>query len=394
MYKTLFMLMVSTLIMTVAISNPTNTAQFVTNSSTINLHQYGTANITYTVELISGMSGYSKINLTNINVLNSHGITVSLTNMSGVVPFSGKLVVSAGQNTYPMLYNLSIIVLGNDTQATPTTLYINVIKYNSTVISSNNITPPNLSNNYIPIPPIPRLLKISEINNSINGINGARLNFGNVTVLIPPNTYISIKNKSYSNYNFSIILFKPQNMSIAPLPYNVSYAYGFAVNGQITPNIKFITPNGNIRNITTILKGNNTYTAMQFGGGSYNSIAYNFGNYASYMNWTFNSENNTIQNNTNYPGAWVVFHAPFEIYYNHGLIDMGIPPQNITSNTLPSNASIPKTTSVTGATTTIPITNANANGAYSKSDILSYLTYAALAIVVIAIIFLAYKRKR
>ena len=200
MYKTLFILMFSTFILAMATSAPANTAQFVSNSSTVVLHQYGTANTTYTVELISGISGYSKINLTNIKVLNSHGITASLTNMSGIPPFSGKLVVSAGQNTYPMMYNLSIIVLGNDTQTTPTTLYINVIKYNNSIISSNNITLPNISNNYIPIPPTPRLLKISEINNSVDGANGARLNFGNVTVLIPPNTYISIKNKSYSNY--------------------------------------------------------------------------------------------------------------------------------------------------------------------------------------------------
>ncbi|MCL5423736.1 MAG: hypothetical protein M1385_01465 [Candidatus Marsarchaeota archaeon] len=390
MYKILFILIFSTFILAMATSAPANTAQFVSNSSTVVLHQYGTANTTYTVELISGISGYSKINLTNIKVLNSHGITASLTNMSGIPPFSGKLVVSAGQNTYPMMYNLSIIVLGNDTQATPTTLYINVIKYNNSIISSNNITPPNISNNYIPIPPTPRLLKISEINNSVDGANGARLNFGNVTVLIPPNTYVSIGNKSYLNYNFSIILFKPQNMSIAPLPYNISYAYGFAVNGQITPSIKFTTANGNIRNITTILKGNNTYTAMPFGGGSYNSIAYNFGNYNSYMNWTFNSENNTIQNNTNYPGAWVVFHAPFEIYYNHGVIDTGFPPQNITSNILPSNVLIPKTSN--GAVTTTVLPTTNVNNTYSKSNILSYLTYIALVIVVIAILFLIYKK--
>ncbi len=394
MYKLLLVLMISTLCLAAAVSASTNTAQFVSNNNTLMLPQYGSANTLYNVELISGISGYSKINLTNINVLNSHGITVSLTNMSGVPPFSGKLTINAGQNTYPMLYNLSIIVTGNDTQTTPTTLYINVVKYNNTIISSNNITPPNLSNNYIPIPPTPRLLKISEINNSVNGVVGARLNFGNVTVLIPPNTYILIGNRTYPNYNFSIILFKPQNMSISPLPYNISYAYGFAVNNQITTSIKFTTPNGNIRNITTILNGNNTFTAMQFGGGSYNSIAYNFGNYNSYMNWTYNSKNNTIQNNTNYPGAWVVFHAPFEIYYNHGIIDMGIPPQNITSNILPSNTLVSKTSGATGTTSTIPITNSNSSGIYSKSDILSYLTYVALAIVVIAIFYLAYKKMK
>jgi hypothetical protein len=76
----------------------------------------------------------------------------------------------------------------------------------------------------------------------VNSQKGAAYMFGNILVVIPPGTNVSTSVGVLNNYNFSIVLYSPLNVSSAPTGAQPFEVFAYAVNGMVSFNVNFSKP--------------------------------------------------------------------------------------------------------------------------------------------------------
>lgn len=76
----------------------------------------------------------------------------------------------------------------------------------------------------------------------VNSRQGAAFMYGNILVVIPPGDNVSTTVGVLNNYNFSIVLYDPLNVSSAPSGAQPFEVFGYAVNGIVSFDVNFSEP--------------------------------------------------------------------------------------------------------------------------------------------------------
>jgi len=145
-----------------------------------------------------------------------------------------------------------------------------------------------------------------------SGGTGFVLQEGNIKVTIPSGIVAETPSGNLTTFNLSLCLFSVDGVSSPPGENNLNplYAFAFAVNGQITPEITFIdTTNGLKMNLTTIVQAPNTWTTWTWFGGSFNGINYTGGSYKFSDNWIY-GENIMVNTQFVKPVLWIFQGSP------------------------------------------------------------------------------------
>lgn len=110
------------------------TSSIVLSKSTINLTQGGSTSVNYTVNLASGSTWGTNLNVANSAQLLPNGISVKLSNSYGDPPYSGILTVYANSTSKKGLYNIVLSATGDDPSTNNTILqvYVNTRIYTVT----------------------------------------------------------------------------------------------------------------------------------------------------------------------------------------------------------------------------------------------------------------------
>jgi hypothetical protein len=185
---------------------------------------------------------------------------------------------------------------------------------NTSTTTTTNVTSVNPLANTLPTNGM-RVLSItpSMINASGTGATVLTINSNSVDmkVTVNPGTYAMVNGNTLSMYNFSVILFDATNVGVPSNAYtSTNWAFGFAVNGMITPSIQLVDANGVANPPTTVIYNQSANTtSFGFFGGNFTGTSYNGGSYApSSDTW---QQNGTTITNTQFsvPVIWVVLNA-------------------------------------------------------------------------------------
>jgi hypothetical protein len=98
----------------------------------------------------------------------------------------------------------------------------------------------------------PELVPITMATVKVDAMTGATVRAGPVIAVVRPGTYAMVGNTTLSVYNFSIVLYAVKNVGAAPDGGVPTYAFAFAVNGQVSPAISFVDRSGKPRQIITV----------------------------------------------------------------------------------------------------------------------------------------------
>jgi hypothetical protein len=104
------------------------------------------------------------------------------------------------------------------------------------------------------------LSPISAETIEVNSQQGAAFMYGNIMVVIPPGDNVSTTVGVLNNYNFSVVLYDPLNVSSAPSGAQPFEVFAYAVNGVVNFNINFSKPL-----ITVMLAPNNNAQMWTWG---------------------------------------------------------------------------------------------------------------------------------
>ncbi|BCU68698.1 hypothetical protein HS7_21350 [Sulfolobales archaeon HS-7] len=155
---------------------------------------------------------------------------------------------------------------------------------------------------------------------TITNAEGAVLKVGNVEVIVHNGTAVKFANGTVStNYNFSLVLFAVQGVFSPPGTNLIPmYAFGFAVNGQITPAISLVNASNTSQPMapTTLVQAPNTWTTWTWFGGEFNGTVYTGGGYKFADHWIYGNSDMM---------ANVVFFKPVIWIFEASQMPLGMP---------------------------------------------------------------------
>ena len=93
----------------------------------------------YTVNLASGGTWGTNLQVSNQAQLSAAGITVALTAASGDPPFSGRATITTSGSTTPGPYNVTLVATGDD-PSSPATFALNIISAQSSSSAQSTST--------------------------------------------------------------------------------------------------------------------------------------------------------------------------------------------------------------------------------------------------------------
>ena len=116
------------------------TSSITLSQPVVNISAGGSASVGYTVNLASGSTWGTNLNVVNQAYLSSHGITASLSNAYAEPPFSGTLSIGVSQSTAYGTYSVILQASGDAPSASNATLTVNVPAPKTTKPASSNTT--------------------------------------------------------------------------------------------------------------------------------------------------------------------------------------------------------------------------------------------------------------
>lgn len=339
------------------------TSSISTNTSAISVVAGQAASVSYTVNLASGSTWGTYINVANSKALSGYGINVSLSKSYADPTYKGTLEITTGSKTPAGTYNITLNATGDDPSQGTSTLKLTVMAAPS---SHNSTTVPSVSPTTSTKPSSMAFMDVvgkgtTEVNATSNAITTLSLNNSllRIKVVINKGTYAKINGTRVSNYNFSIVLFKSYNYGVPNANYSqTGLGFAFAVNNKINETYTFVNSSGGKAPVTTYVYAPENWTTWTVLGGQFNGTAYNGGSFVFANKWI--PLNSTYIENTQFfaPVPWIFLAA----------------------------TPVTATTSIAPASTTVP---------YKASS--SGYKYAAIAVIIIIVIaliaYLATRRK-
>ncbi|BDC19694.1 hypothetical protein [Acidianus sp. HS-5] len=220
--------------------------------------------------------------------------------VANVTPFIG--FVNQGEPGFPNIYDIHVdLVTYLQYNSTTASWQIEKQIFNATMI-------PILQDTLYYNLNMPIFKVIGEDTVTVNASQGAILQEGNIVTVIKPGTYAMLPNKSIvSVYNFSLVTFSLQAvMPPAQDFFNLTptYAFAFAINGQISPEYSLVNASGSPDAAITIVYAPDTWTSWTWFGGTFNGTAYMGGSYKFADHWIYG--NGVIVNNQFFkPVLWI-----------------------------------------------------------------------------------------
>ncbi len=220
--------------------------------------------------------------------------------VANVTPFIG--FVNQGEPGFPNIYDIHVdLVTYLQYNSTTASWQIEKQIFNATMI-------PILQDTLYYNLNMPIFKVIGEDTVTVNASQGAILQEGNIVTIIKPGTYAMLPNGSkVSIYNFSLVTFSLQAvMPPAQDFFNLTptYAFAFAINGQISPEYSLVNASGSPDAAITIVYAPDTWTSWTWFGGTFNGTAYIGGSYKFADHWIYG--NGVIVNNEFFkPVLWI-----------------------------------------------------------------------------------------
>ncbi|MEL9970706.1 MAG: hypothetical protein QXF16_07610 [Metallosphaera sp.] len=142
----------------------------------------------------------------------------------------------------------------------------------------------------------------------VNALQGAILKVGPVETIVKPGTYALLPNGTMESlYNFSLILLSTQAVLPPASDYNnltPTYAFAFAINGQISPAYSLVNSTKGADPAITIVYAPNTWTSWTWFGGKFNGTTYVGGSYKFADHWIY-GDGVMVNNQFFKPVIWV-----------------------------------------------------------------------------------------
>jgi len=220
--------------------------------------------------------------------------------VANVTPFIG--FVNQGEPGFPNIYDIHVnLVTYLQYNSTTASWQIEKQIFNATMI-------PILQDTLYYNLNMPIFKVNGEDTVTVNASQGAILQEGNIVTVIKPGTYAMLPNGSMvSIYNFSLITFSLQAvMPPAQDFFNLTptYAFAFAINGQISPKYELVNASGSPDPAITIVYAPDTWTSWTWFGGTFNGTAYIGGSYKFADHWIYGD--GVIVNNQFFkPVLWI-----------------------------------------------------------------------------------------
>ncbi|MEM3791138.1 MAG: hypothetical protein QXL16_00195 [Candidatus Micrarchaeaceae archaeon] len=326
------------------------------SSSSLSLYPGSSTSAKYSVDLSSGSTWGTTLQVVNVQQLSSSGISVSLSNAYGDPPFSGTVSISVSKNTKPGNYSIELQATGDDpSQATSINLVV-LAPSSASSSSSSSTTPTTAPQGNLFKFISSSTLTVYSNESSIQKVGLSGPNGTSILVYILPGTYVKENGNLLSRYNFTVATFSSVKSYTLP-NYTPVFAFAFEVNGNISSKIIFVNSTGSTKPVITFLSAPKNYTSYTLLNGTFNGTYYEGGSYAFKDQWFFNSTNNLLENNEFVkPVMWVVLS--------------------------PVSKSAPSTSSTV---TTLPVSSIPP----SQKGQQPYALYAAIVVVVIIILAIA-----
>jgi len=108
---------------------------------TVNVQNGGFLSVNYTVNLVSGNTWGSTINVVNSKQLLSEGISTTLSKTTGNPPFNGNILISISPSSTKGAYQIILNVTGDDPSAGNTTLNLNILAPGETAPTTTTVVP-------------------------------------------------------------------------------------------------------------------------------------------------------------------------------------------------------------------------------------------------------------